>query len=153
MKKIIAFALLALLIAVPCAADTWTVNFTAVSGDAEYAVFYYGERDPAVQSAQEFIARTDLTATEQFPLTAPAEIVIDYPEGTQYSIFGKVFTAGGDSDYFMDDKGAYLSPTVWVKGNGADKPVGEAEDTVVDSDGSDVSTDVTVTVKKTYIIK
>jgi hypothetical protein len=150
MKKIIAIIALLALCAAPAVADTWEITFTELSPGAEYAIFYYGERDPAMQSADEFIKRTNLTATPNLPLNEMATIEIDYPEGTSYSIYGKVFNAAGDSDLIMDDMGAYLSPTVWNRV--AFKPVGEAHDVNVDGAGT-VSVDVNVSVKTTYTVE
>jgi hypothetical protein len=150
MKKLI-IALVFCLMAVPAmAADVWEVTFNNLSPDADHAIFYYGERDPDLQTADEFLARTDLTATPPVPLTEMASISIDYPADTKYSLFGKVFNAAGDADFLMDDMGDYVSPTVWNKT--ASKPMGPAHDVNVDGGGS-VSVDVNVSVKTTYTVE
>lgn len=113
MKRLfIALSLLAIvLMAAPVAADTWTLDFT-VEGDAERIVLYHGPI-PDGMTAQDFLGQEGLSEI-QFPISSPQEFVLDYADGTQYGMFCKVFDAAGNSNYFMDEAGGNLSPTVWA---------------------------------------
>jgi hypothetical protein len=110
MKKIIAFAILAILIAVPCLADTWTINFET-QGDVSGLSLYYGEVTGDMTAAQ-FVNREDLTEI-QLGITSPQEFTIPYADGVQYGVCAKVFDANGDSSFVMDPQDGNLSPIVW----------------------------------------
>ena len=91
-------------------ADNWTINFSTV-GDADHIVLYHKPIAPN-QSAQNFVNGTGFTEIT-LPVTSPQNFTIDYPDGTNYGIFGKVFDSHGDSSFFMNTVDGDLSPTVW----------------------------------------
>jgi len=109
MKRLIFILLAIALMAAPVAAGTVIFNFTEMDPSVTQVQFYYGPNDNTVATADEFLLREDLTATEMLPVTGPMEFDVEFADGVEFAIYGRIFDALGNNDYIKDNG----SPSVW----------------------------------------
>jgi hypothetical protein len=117
MKKLIIFAALACMIAVPAMADSWTFIFETTGSPTNIRIQHKAMPDP-VPEAQAFIESGGFTPIE-IGLTSPQTFTVEYPKGVQYGMYAEAVAEDGSSSLFTaTEADGSSSVRVWTTASG-----------------------------------